>query len=169
MLEEKTCCFVSCKTVLDTPLLRKNIQSAITNLIHKRNVRTFLFGANGKFESICLEIIYMLKLAYPFLVAVQIQPLGAKCIAPNTNYAYDKKLTPQILRYPNELSTTELNELLIDSSDFAIFYKKDTPIKKTDCRSTFSRSYSYALNCTCSQNKRLEKIYVCSSIDPVDI
>ena len=104
----------------DSPIeLRPKLIQAISTLIEKHAVDTFLVGNNGKFDSMVVSVLKELSIAYPhirFSVILSYMPTSS-----TSDLSYT--LLPEgIENVPKKFAISWRNTWMIDHSDFVISY-----------------------------------------------
>ncbi|MBQ2817687.1 MAG: hypothetical protein IJF16_07140 [Clostridia bacterium] len=104
----------------DSPIeLRPKLIQAISTLIEKHAVDTFLVGNSGRFDSMVLSVLKELSIAYPhirFSVILSYMPTSS-----TSDLSYT--LLPEgIETVPKKFAITWRNNWMIDHSDYVISY-----------------------------------------------
>ena len=67
------CCFFGHRKVDDTLELRKKLYDIIEKLIVDDNIEFFLFGSRSKFNSLCYDIVSMIKEKHPHIKRIYVR------------------------------------------------------------------------------------------------
>ncbi len=165
----KTCSIIGHRKIEETKELEIKVKNIIINLIEKENVTEFLFGSKSEFNDLCYEIITALKSKYSNVNRIFVR--AEYPIISDDYYNYLKKFYEDTYFYDkklisNKFSYIRRNQVIIDKSDFCLFYfdtnyilktkdqsEKDIYISKptSQKRSGTSIAYEYAI-------KKLKKI-----------
>ena len=60
-MKNNTCCFFGHRTINETEELKSKLIELIEKLIAEEKVDTFLFGSKSRFNSLCLELVTVIK------------------------------------------------------------------------------------------------------------
>lgn len=120
-----TACFIGHRSIKETQELKNRLYEIIEILITKNGVDTFLFGSKSRFNSLCLEIVSLLKEKYP-----QIKRIYLRAEYPVINDSYENYLLeyyeqtyyPERLKKAGRAVYVERNFEMIEKSNFCIFY-----------------------------------------------
>ena len=72
-MKNKTCCFIGHKEIDETEELKTKLCEEIERLIKDEGVDTFLFGSKSRFDSLCLELVTLLKEKHPHIKRVYVR------------------------------------------------------------------------------------------------
>ncbi|MBO5371065.1 MAG: hypothetical protein J6B23_10385, partial [Clostridia bacterium] len=61
MIKNRTCCFLGHRKINRSERMVSNLTDIIENLIVEEKIDTFLFGSKSEFNTLCLEVVAMLK------------------------------------------------------------------------------------------------------------
>ena len=137
-MEEKSCCFIGHRTINTNQDLVDRLQGEIINLIEK-GVSRFIFGSRSEFDYLCHSIVTELKEAYPNIIRIaydtksessilekdkeRFDAIYFKLSGEESNFAaYDEVIKDDKMYVSGKASYIERNELMIDASDYCIFY-----------------------------------------------
>jgi len=161
----KKCCLIGHRKVEDIENVSKNLKAALINLIEKQNVSTFLFGANGEFNDLCYKIINELKQKYKLKTIFysrcdeyaftfeEKERYTYKSKNPFPYKCFDEIIENSKVHLANIKQSYVLrNKLIINSSDFCLFYYKENYNLGLNRNSGTKIAYEYA--------KELDKVIV---------
>lgn len=120
-----TCCFVGHRKIKRTKELEFQVITLVEDLIVNKKVATFLFGSKSEFDTMCLEIVGLLRNKYPHIKRVYVR---AEYPYINEEYKkyllkyYDETFFPEFLLNAGKSVYVQRNYYLIDTSDYCIFY-----------------------------------------------
>lgn len=151
-----TCCFFGHREISVNDKLEKNLYESIERLITDKGVNTFLFGSKSQFNSLCLEMVTMLKEKYPDIKRTYVRAEFAEINDDYEEYlltSYDSTYYPEKILNAGKAVYVERNYEMIDKSEYCIFYLDEnyTPPKR---RSGTKIAYEYAVK----KNKKIEII-----------
>lgn len=144
----KTCCIIGHRDFKKSKELELKVKSMVLDLIEKENVTCFLFGSKSRFNDFCYDIVTEYKNSYPNLNRIFVRAEYPIISEDYYNYLknfyedtyfYDKKLIF------NKFSYIRRNQVIIDKSDFCLFYFNDNYSPKTKTQSGTGLAYNYAL------------------------
>ncbi|MBO5199894.1 MAG: hypothetical protein J6B93_01310 [Clostridia bacterium] len=142
-MREKTCCFIGHRKIDDSRDLRKTITDTVEALINDKGVDTFLFGSKSEFNSLCRELVTLLKEKYPHIRRIYVR---AEYPFINESYkrylleSYDDTYYPKRIQNSGRACYIERNHELIDHSLYLVTYFDN----KTTTGGT-ANAYAYAL------------------------
>lgn len=174
-MDEKSCCFIGHRTITVTDKLVNLLSSTIENLIQSNNVVNFLFGSRSQFDDLCFSIVTELRSKYPQIKRIAYNT-RCECVVLEANRieqektissvlhkeirlkGFEESTTPNKMLVSGKASYIERNQIMIDASDFCIFYYDDKyapPLKRiskkdvsgiwTSGNSGTKAAYKYAL------------------------
>ena len=141
-MREKTCCFIGHRKIDDSRDLRKAITDTVEALINEKGVDTFLFGSKSEFNSLCRELVTLLKEKYPHIKRIDVR---AEYPFINESYkrylleSYDDTYYPKRIQNSGRACYIERNHELIDHSLYLVTYFDN----KTTTGGT-TNAYAYA-------------------------
>ena len=136
----KTCCVIGHRKITDNEVIRSLIKNEVIYLTEAKNVDTFIFGSKSQFDNLCYKIITDLKKTrYPFLCRVAYVTKGQFVVLEEERERFENVLNKisggtveisafdrieyhKILDKSGKASYVERNRLMIDASDYCIFY-----------------------------------------------
>lgn len=147
-MDEKSCCFIGHRDVEETDELIARLSFEIESLIQK-GVTCFIFGSRSDFNGICHDVVTELKGKYPDIKRVAYNT-RSECATLESERAeservyrfifkeevhlrgYEESITPDKMYVSGKASYVERNQIMIDLSDYCIFYydKDYAPPKK---------------------------------------
>lgn len=127
-----TCCFFGHRTINETEGLKLGLYRTIERLIIEKNVDTFLFGSKSRFDSLCLEIVTILKEKYPHIKRIYVRaefPYISEVYRSYLLTIYDDTYYPEKIKGAGKAVYVKRNCEMIDNSQFCIVYydEKYTP------------------------------------------
>ncbi len=127
-----TCCFFGHRTINETEGLKLGLYRTIERLIIEKNVDTFLFGSKSRFDSLCLEIVTILKEKYPHIKRIYVRaefPYISEVYRSYLLTIYDDTYYPEKIKGAGKAVYIKRNCEMIDNSQFCIVYydEKYTP------------------------------------------
>ena len=137
-IKNYSCCLIGHRKVGEIEKVTEKLKSTLVNLIEKENVTTFLFGANGEFNDLCYKIVNELKSNYKLkTIFYSRRDEYAFTYEEKENYSYKSK-KPFPYKCFDEIVENEKvhnayfkqsyvlrNKLIIENSDYCIFYYKE--------------------------------------------
>ena len=135
---EKTCCFIGHRKIEITNELISRLTCEVERLILS-GVTVFLFGTRSEFNSICHKVVSQLKESHPEIVRIAYTAFH-ECVSLDVELdqydetisiiwehkvhldGYDAEITPEVLRKGGKATYVERNRIMIDLSDYCIFY-----------------------------------------------
>ena len=124
-MENKTCCFLGHRKIVDTLELRTKITNTIESLIVDQNINTFLFGSKSQFDSLCYDLVTKIKEKYPHIKRVYVRA-EFPCIDENyRSYLlenYEDTYYPDGMEKAGKAAYVERNCEMIDRSSVCIIY-----------------------------------------------
>ena len=147
---EKSCCFIGHRKIIKSKELKSRLENYLHNLITKENVTVFYFGSASEFNYYCRHIIDKLKILYPHIIRVYIRAEYQFISEDYKNYLleiYDETYYPESISNSNFKVYIKRNKLMIDKSDYCIFYYDDKylPNTKIPTKSGTKTAYEYAI------------------------
>ena len=73
MIKNRTCCFLGHRKINRSERMVSNLTDIIENLIVEEKIDTFLFGSKSEFNTLCLEVVAMLKKKYPYIKRIYVR------------------------------------------------------------------------------------------------
>ena len=122
---ENTCCFFGHRTINETEELKSKLNEIIEKLIADENVDTFLFGSKSRFNSLCLELVTVIKEKYPHIKRIYVRAEYPDINEQYTNYlleSYEDTYYPEHIIGSGRAAYVERNYEMIDNSRFCIVY-----------------------------------------------
>ena len=137
-MDEKTCCFIGHRDIEISDDLISRLSCEVEHLILS-GVTRFLFGTRSDFNSICHKVVSALKEAHPEIVRIAYTAFH-ECVSLDVELdqyddtissirdhkvhldGYDAEVTPEVLRKGGKATYVERNQILIDASDYCVFY-----------------------------------------------
>ncbi len=123
--EMYTCCFFGHRTINETEGLKLGLYRTIERLITQNNVNTFLFGSKSRFDSLCLEIVTILKEKYPYIKRIYVRaefPYISDVYKSYLLTLYDDTYYPEKIKGAGRAVYVKRNCEMIDNSRFCIVY-----------------------------------------------
>lgn len=158
-INEKNCCFLGHRKIIETEELHNKLYEIIENLILNEGVDTFLFGSKSEFDKLCLKTVTTLKEKYPHIKRIYVRA-EFPCIDENYKKyllkSYDYTYFPEGILNAGKASYVERNYEMIDKSKFCILYYNENylPQRRKNSKSDLSDyqpksgtkvAYDYAL------------------------
>lgn len=164
-----TCCFIGHRNVTASIDLSCKIRLTVKKLIEEDGVSNFLFGSRSRFDDLCRDIVAELKNEYPDVKLTYVRERYPRIPAYYESYlleSYDATFMPKKLENAGMATYVERNKIMIDDSDFCVFYYDENynpPMKKRhkQARSCFQPksgtkiAYSYAIQ----KKKRIVNLF----------
>ena len=122
---DKTCCFFGHRTINETEELKSKIIEIIEKLIVDENVDTFLFGSKSRFNSLCLELVTVIKEKYPHIKRVYVRAEYPYISEHYKNYlleSYEDTYYPEHIIGAGRASYVERNYEMIRKSQYCVVY-----------------------------------------------
>ena len=143
----KICCIIGHRNFKKDKELELKTKRIVSDLIEKEKVTEFLFGSKSKFDDFCYDIISEYKYYYPNLKRIFIR--AEYPIISDDYYKYLKLFYEESYFYNDKLISNKFcyikrNQVMIDKSDFCIFYFNDDYTPKTKTQSGTQIAYKYA-------------------------
>ena len=144
----KVCCILGHRDFEKNDDLALKVRSTIIYLIEKENTTIFLFGSKSKFSDFCYDIITNLRNKYLDIKRIFIR--AEFPIISDDYYTYLKGFYEDSYFYSEKLMCNKFgyikrNQLMIDKSDFCIFYFDSNYDTKIRTRSGTHMAYEYAI------------------------
>ncbi len=142
-MREKTCCFIGHREIEESRDLRKTISDIVENLIKNEGVDTFLFGSKSEFNSLCYELVTLLKEKYPHIKRIYVR---AEYPSINEDYEryllerYEESYYPERIQNSGRACYVERNCELIDRSLYLVTY-----FDEGSAKGGTAKAYGYAL------------------------
>ena len=145
---EKTCCIIGHRDFEKSKELELKVKKIVADLIEKENITNFLFGSNSKFTDFCYNIVTEYKNIYSHLRRIFIR--AEYPIISDSYYNYLKTFYEDSYFYSekllnNKFSYLKRDKVMIEKSQFCIFFFNPTYIPKTKTQSGTHIAYEYAL------------------------
>lgn len=138
MITVNKCAFIGHRKINITNVLKIALKNLIEELIINKNVTTFLFGTKSQFNNLCYEIVTELKDKYKNIKRIVYSCKNECClletdkekynsflhsiISINKCYYFDEEISPHELFKAGKASYIERNKIMIDNSNYCIFY-----------------------------------------------
>lgn len=152
-----TCCFVGHRNIEITDALKQRIRTTVTGLIGN-GTDIFYFGSRSQFNDLCYEAVTALKKIFTNIQRVYVRVEYPYIDSKYNDYLlqfYEDTFYPSQLKKSGKLAYVERNRLMIDASDFCVFYYNPyytPPIKKSkyglarrEVQSGTKLAYDYAV------------------------
>ena len=139
-----TCCFFGHREINETEELKAVITETVERLITEEKADTFLFGSKSRFDSLCLEILTLLKEKYPHIKRVYVRAEFPDITEDYMAYLmtlYDDTYYHENLRGAGRTSYVKRNREMIDRSHFCVIY-----FNEENAPSTRKSGTEFALN-----------------------
>ncbi|MBO4473181.1 MAG: DUF1273 family protein [Clostridia bacterium] len=148
------CCFIGHRKLEVTDELISRLKQEIEKLILS-GVTHFLFGTRSEFNSLCHKVVSDLKQSYPQILRIAYTTFH-ECVVLQKEVeryesimsqlwhrevhlqGYEEEITPTVLRKSGKASYLERNRIMIDDSDYCVFYYDE---KYRPDRRELSRKY----------------------------
>lgn len=124
-MEKSTCCFFGHRTINETEELKTQLCEIIERLITDEKVGTFLFGSKSRFDSLCLELVTIIKEKYPHIKRVYVRaefPIIRDDYKAYLLESYEDTYYPEKLKGSDRAVYVERNYEMIDRSRFCVVY-----------------------------------------------
>lgn len=139
MSEIKTICFIGHRTVNNEEQIKAKLRETLSTLI-SAGADTFLFGSRSAFDSLCWEIVTVLKEQYPQLKRIcytapheaaftskeereQSELFFSQMMKREIHYMdYEEAVSSQKSLTANKNAYIMRNQEMIDNSDICVFY-----------------------------------------------
>lgn len=124
-MKTNTCSFIGHREISVTTELEQQVYSIIKELVAIKNVNTFLFGSKSCFNRLCYEQVSKLKAAYPYIKRIYVRAEFPQIDQDYRDYLlkyYEDTDYPQKLINAGRAVYVERNRIMIDRSDFCVFY-----------------------------------------------
>ena len=131
---ESTCCFIGHRNTEKTEELENRIYSLCYELIANRGVKRFLFGSKSNFDTICLSVLDRLKQEFVSITRIYVRAEYQLIDEDYRKYLlefYDDTYFPQKLEKAGVASYVERNRIIIEESDYCVFYYEKNYIPET--------------------------------------
>ena len=144
-MEEKVCCFIGHRKIEKNLSLENKILNIIEDFIVNKNVKYFLLGSKSEFNYFCYTLLRSLKQKYPYITIVAYDLENEYSLLECEREKYEKILHSQniifvdkiykcqIHKFYGRTAYIERNKIMINKSDYCIFYYNKNyipPIKK---------------------------------------
>lgn len=127
MKSGKVCTFIGHRTIEESNSLLKRLEELVEVLIREEGVDRFLFGSRSEFDALCLKTVTRLKEKYRHIERIYVR---AEFPYINESYeryllkSYDVTFYPEKILKAGRYAYVERNALMIEESDFCVFYYK---------------------------------------------
>ncbi len=141
------CCFIGHRKIDITESLVIELTKLIETLILSKKVSTFLFGSRSQFNDLCYKVVSDLKVKYTEIKRIFVRGEYQYINKQYKNYLlefYEDTYFPECLSKANKLSYILRNQVMIDNSDYCIFYYKENYIPHTKTKSGTKLALDYA-------------------------
>ena len=125
IMKSSACCFFGHRTINETEELKLKLNEIIEKLIVDENVDTFLFGSKSRFNSLCLELVTVIKEKYPHIKRIHVRAEYPYISEHYKNYlleSYEDTYYPKKIISAGRAAYVERNYEMIDNSRFCIVY-----------------------------------------------
>lgn len=137
-MDKQTCCFIGHRKLEITDELVSRLTCEIEKLL-ALGVTRFLFGTRSDFNSLCHHIVSELRKTNPEIVRIAYTTFH-ECVTLEQDVertekmmsylwkrevhleGYEEEITPEPLRKSGKATYIERNQIMIDNSDYCIFY-----------------------------------------------
>ena len=121
----KVCCIIGHRNFEKNNEIEFVTKKVVADLIEKEKVSEFLFGSKSKFVDFCYDIVTEYKKKYSYLKRVFVR--AEYPIISDNYYKYLKSFFEESYFYSEKLINNRFgyikrNQVMIDKSDFCIFY-----------------------------------------------
>ena len=137
-MDGKACCFIGHRKINVTDELKCRLYNEITALI-EMGVTRFIFGTRSEFNDLCHEVVTVLKKSCPEIVRVVYNTKSEASVYESDREAteaawleiahrrlkilgYEEIITDDTMYVSGKASYIERNQLMIDASDYCVFY-----------------------------------------------
>lgn len=145
----KSCCFIGHRTIENPKKVKTNIWLMVMMLLAK-GYDTFYFGSRSQFDDLCHEVVTEFKQKYPNLKRVYVRAEYPKVNKEYTDYLsqnYEDSFYADCLKDCGKLSYVIRNRMIIDASDWCVFYyNPDYEKTLNGAKSGTKLAYEYALH-----------------------
>lgn len=120
-----SCSFFGHRKIEKTPELIQRLTKEIEKLITEKEVTDFYFGSKSEFDSLCHEIVTLLKEKYPYIRRIYVRSAFPDISESYKEYLLegcDETYFPEKIRGAGKASYVERNQEMIDNSAFCIVY-----------------------------------------------
>lgn len=165
-MRTKSCCFIGHRKVEITDELIDSIYSTAEKLILNHNVTLFNFGSKSTFNDICHSVVTELKSKYANLIRTAYctkseyacleseresqEKTISKILDKDIRLlGFERRVTPEILLKSGKASYIKRNEIMINDSDYCVFYYDINASRNSIVQSGTELAYKYAMK----QNK----------------
>ena len=154
----KKCAIIGHRKIIVTNDLKEKIKDTLIKLITIENVNVFIFGSKSMFDNVCYEIVSELKNQFPNIYREQIRAEYPVISEEYDNYL--KRFYENSYYYDKTLKTGKLsyikrNEIMINKSDFCLFYCNQNYLPKKQTASGTILAFNYAT----SKNKHIINLF----------
>ncbi len=121
----KACSFFGHRDTKATPELCERLRKIVLALINEKGVTLFLFGSASSFDGLCLNLITELQKEYPQIKRMYVRSHFPYIDDRYKDYLltlYDDTIIPSRVKNAGRASYVERNQVMIDASDFCVFY-----------------------------------------------
>ncbi len=144
----KVCCIIGHRDFEKNKEIELRLKNIVTDLIEQENVNVFLFGSKSKFIDFCYDIVTEYKKIYSNLKRILVR--AEYPIISDSYYEYLKNFYEDSYFYnekliSNRFSYIRRNQVMIDKSDFCIFYFNKNYFPKSKTQSGTTLAYNYAI------------------------
>lgn len=134
----KSCCFIGHRQIAEVVNVRQKVFAVVENLV-KSGVLTFLFGSRSEFDSVCYGVVTELKENYPDIIRIAYDTKSESSVLENNRIelekvyskflnhdiclrGYEQIVKSKVVWKSGKASYIERNQLMIDDSDYCVFY-----------------------------------------------
>ena len=147
MTENIKCCFIGHRKIVKSDELKIKLKCVLKELIETQYIREFLFGSRSEFDEFALQIVSELKKEYNEIIRVYVRAEYENISEEYRNYllkSYDSTYMPEKIKGAGRASYVERNRIMIEDSNFAIFYY-DTNVELKNYKIGTKIAYDYAM------------------------
>lgn len=149
--KNRTCCFIGHQKfigdrVKEMDILEERLIPLIERLITQFNVTRFLFGSPTDFDEYCHYVVNLFLENYPHVQRVYIRETLSGLNEMQEFFLpmhFDEIIYPHQLRKSGKACYLERDKIMIDMSDFCVFYYSEEQAAKNP-KSGTARAYRYA-------------------------
>ena len=124
-MQERVCCFLGHRKIIENKELKQRLYLIIENLISSENIVTFLFASRSQFNGLCYEQVTKLREKYPYIKRVYVRAEFPQINDSYVDYLltyYEDTYYPEAAIGAGKTVYLKRNFEMINKSDFCVFY-----------------------------------------------